>query len=216
MLDFEAELNKLLSGETGRLPQYELVELAAAGQNLLTELNKRQTDVSLQIEEIYDLVKEQEGLQKRVDAEKARANQLVLAAIGLVDLLEDFCTYAGQSGSEELNHQARILWENAGSILSNCGIFRFGEEGQPLNPQIHTVKASVESPFPPEQVVQVLQSGYLYRDILVRKAAVVVSQGQQDGAGETEAANAEAGDYDPDKIEDEIEYQHKPEGEFGE
>jgi molecular chaperone GrpE (heat shock protein) len=215
MLNFEAELDKLLSRETGRLPQYELMELAATGE-LLTELNKSQTDVSLQIEEIYDLVKEQDGLQKRMDAEKARANQLVLAAIGLVDLLEDVCTYAGQSGSEELEHQTGILWENAGTILSNCGIFRLGNVGQLLNPQIHTVKASAESPFPPEQVVQVLQSGYLYRDMLVRKAAVVVSRGRTEEAGEMEASNANVRDYDPDKIQDEIERQNQTEGEFSE
>ncbi|MDR1108388.1 MAG: nucleotide exchange factor GrpE [Spirochaetaceae bacterium] len=216
MINFEAELNQLLSREIERFPQYELVELAAAGQELLTELNKRQTDVSLQIEEIYDLAKEQEGLRKRTDAETARADQLVMAAIGLVDLLEDFCTYAGQSGSEELEHQAGILWKNAGSILASRGIFRFGEKGQPLDPQIHTVKASAESPFPPEQVVQVLQSGYVYRNTLVRKAAVVVSRGRQDGTGETEAVNIETGDYVQEEIEDNIEEYHQTEGEFNE
>jgi molecular chaperone GrpE (heat shock protein) len=180
MLNFEAEIEKLLSRETGRLPQHEFAELAAAGQQLLAELNKKQTDVSLQIEEIYDLVKEQDThvLQETVDAEKTRANQLVFAAIGLADLLEDFCTYARQSGSEELKHQAELLWEHASGILAGRGIFHFGEQGQPLDPQIHTVKASVESPLPREQVVQVLQSGYAYQNVLLRKAAVVLSRGQ--------------------------------------
>jgi molecular chaperone GrpE (heat shock protein) len=215
-LNFEAELNKLLFREAGRLPQYELVELAAEGQELLREFNKKQTDVSLQIEEIYDLVKEQEGLQKQVDAETARADRLVLAAISLVDLLEDFCTYAGQSGSEELEQQAGILWRNAGSILLNCEIFRFGEKGQLLDPQIHTVKASAESLLPPEQVVQVLQSGYVYKNILVRKAAVVVSRGRQDGTGEPESADIETGSFNPGEIEDEIEEPHQTEGELHE
>ncbi|MDR3174160.1 MAG: nucleotide exchange factor GrpE, partial [Treponema sp.] len=177
MLDFEAELNRLLSLETGRIPDYEAAALAAAEGELLSELNKKQTDVSLQIEEIYDLVKEQEFLRKMANAEKARADQLVWAAVGLVDLLEDFYTYARQNGSEELKHQAKLLWENAGGILSNCGIIRFGEEGELLDPRIHTVKASAESPFPREQVIQVLQSGYAYQNAMIRKAAVVVSRG---------------------------------------
>jgi molecular chaperone GrpE (heat shock protein) len=177
MLDFEAELNKLLARETGMLPQYEFVELAAMNRELLTELNKKQTDTSLQIEEIYDLVKEQEVLRKTAAAEKARADHLVLAAIGLCDLLEDFYAYAKQNGGEDLKRQAELLWEKAGGILSGRGIFRFGEEGQPLDPRIHSVRASVESSFPREQVVRVLQSGYGYQNILVRKAAVVVSRG---------------------------------------
>ncbi|MDR2020162.1 MAG: nucleotide exchange factor GrpE [Treponema sp.] len=179
MINFEAELNKLLSLETGRLPEYEFTELAAAGRDLLAELNKKQTDTSLQIEEIYDLVKEQGLLRETAVAEKTRADQLALAAIGLADLLEDFCAYAGQSGSEALSYQAKLLWENSGGILSSCGILRVGGEGQPLDPRFHTVKASAESPFPREQVVRVLQSGYLYKNTLIRKAAVVVSRGQE-------------------------------------
>ncbi|MDR3146628.1 MAG: nucleotide exchange factor GrpE [Treponema sp.] len=190
MLDFEAELNKLLSLETGRLPEYEFAELAAAGRELLAEFNKKQTDTSLQIEEIYDLVKEQDFLRETAMSEKTRADRLVPAAIGLADLLEDFYAYAGRNGGEELKHQARIMWENAGGILSGCGILRFGQEGEPLNPRIHTVKASAESPFPRERVVRVLQSGYVYQDTIIRKAAVVVSRGRETPAAE-----------DPDQFE---------------
>jgi molecular chaperone GrpE (heat shock protein) len=185
MINFETELNKLLSLEAGNLPEYEFVELAAAGRELLAEFNKKQTDASLQIEEIYDLVKEQDLLQKTVLSEKTRADQLVPVAISLADLLEDFYVYAGQSGSEELKHQAKLQWENAGAILSSRGILRFGEEGQLLNPQYHTVKASVESHLPREQVVQVLQSGYVYQNTVIRKAAVVISRGQETEIKET-------------------------------
>jgi molecular chaperone GrpE (heat shock protein) len=203
MLNFEAELEKLLSRETDMLPQYEFTELAAEGRKFLEELNKKQTDVSLQIEEIYDLVKEQDTRiwQDAVNTEKTRANRLVFAAIALADLIEDFFTYARQSGSEELKHQAGIMWENAGGALSGCGIFRFGEEGQPLNPQIHTVKASVESPLPREQVVQVLQSGYLYHNTLLRKAAVVLSRGQEDTIWKTETAETGTWDQDEDEAD---------------
>jgi molecular chaperone GrpE (heat shock protein) len=203
MLNFEEELDKLLFRETGRLPQYEFAELAAAGQQLLAELNKKQTEVSLQIEEIYDMVKEQDTriFREKAEAEKTRANQLVFTAMGLSDLLEDFCTYARQSGSEELKHQAEILWKNAGAILAGRGIFRFGEEGQGLDPQIHTVKASAESPFPREQVIQVLQSGYVYQNTLLRKAAVVVSRGQEVWNAGTGEQNTDAADDREDEIE---------------
>jgi molecular chaperone GrpE (heat shock protein) len=200
MLNFEAELEKLLSRETGSLPQYELAELAAAGQRFLADLDKKQTDVSLQIEEIYDLVKEQAALQEAVEEEKTRANQLIRGMIGLADLLEDFCVYAGQSGSGELKHQAELLHKDSGDILTGCGIIRLGEEGQPLNPQIHTVKASAESPFPREQVARVLQSGYAYRGLLLRKAAVVLSRGHE--SAEDERAYQDGGEGEEDKWEE--------------
>jgi molecular chaperone GrpE (heat shock protein) len=204
MLNFEDELNKLLFRETERLPQYEAAELAAAGQELLAELNKKQTDVSLQIEEIYDLVKEQDTriFQETIDAEKARSSQLVYAAMALSGLLEDFCTYAEQGGSEELKHQANLLWEHSGSILGDRGIFRFGAAGEFLNPQIHTVKASVESSLPREQVVRVLESGYAYQGLLLKKAAVVVSRGPEEREAEDTGPD-KTGDYGEN---DEFEY----------
>jgi molecular chaperone GrpE (heat shock protein) len=194
MLDFEAELNKLLSLETGRLPEHEWAALAAAEQELLAELNKKQSDVSLQVEEIYDLVKEQGFWRETVVAEKSRADQLVWAAIGLADLLEDFCVYAGQSGSEELEHQTKLLWDKAGGILAGRGILRFGEAGESLNPRIHTVQAGTESPLPREQVIRVLQSGYMYQSAIVRKAAVVVSRGQENTLASEQEGPSE-GDY---------------------
>jgi molecular chaperone GrpE (heat shock protein) len=177
MINFEAELDKLLSRESGGLSCHELAEFAAADRELLTALARKQTDFSLQIEEIYDLVKERELLQKNAQTEKDRADRLVQAALSLSDLLEDFYAYAGQSGDGALQHQAKLLWESAGSILSGCGILRFGERGQTLDPRLHTVKAGVESPLPKEQVVELLRSGYAYQDFVIRRAAVVVSRG---------------------------------------
>jgi molecular chaperone GrpE (heat shock protein) len=177
MINFEAELNKLLERESGPLPQSELAELAAAEQKLLASLYQKQTDLSLQVEEIYDLAKEADTrvLQEALETEKTRANRLAGAAVGLSDMLEDFCVYAGDSGSEELAAQAVLLWKNSGALLEGCGITRLGEEGQPLDPEIHTVKAAAPSPLPREHVLRVLQSGYRYLGEVVRKAAVQVS-----------------------------------------
>jgi molecular chaperone GrpE (heat shock protein) len=178
MLDFEKELARLLSREWGMLPQYEFAELAMAGQSLLTELEKKQSDVSLQIEEIYDLAKEQRGLIEALENEKGVRNRLVSAAMGIADLIEYFYAHARQSGNEDLRNQAGIMWQNSVALLASCGVFQFGKTGEPLDPRMHTVKASAESPFPREYVTDVLQSGYVYQGGIIRKAAVVVSLGQ--------------------------------------
>ncbi|MDR3337777.1 MAG: nucleotide exchange factor GrpE [Treponema sp.] len=178
MVNFETELEKLLAGERERLPQSELPELMAANRNLLIALNKTQTDLSLQVEEIYDLAKEDTlELREALEAAKGRLNQLLPAAVGLSDLLEDFCVYAGQSGSEALEHQGKLLWENAQALLKNCGITRLGEAGQPLDPGIHRVQAAAASSVPREHVARVLQSGYQYQGTVLRKAVVIVSAG---------------------------------------
>jgi molecular chaperone GrpE (heat shock protein) len=186
MVNFETELEKLLAKEQEYLPQNELTELMAVNQNLLNALNKTQTDISLQVEEIYDMAKEDTaGLRETLEAAKGRLNQLLSTTVGLCDLLEDFCAYAEQSGSGDLEHQGLLLWENAQILLENCGITRLGETGQPLEPGIHKVQAAAASPVPREHVARVLQSGYQYLGTLLRKAAVIVSTGmEEDTEGE--------------------------------
>jgi molecular chaperone GrpE (heat shock protein) len=179
MVDFEAELAKLLAGEQEPLPGYELAEVLTEGRNLLEALNKKQSDLSLQVEEIYDLAKEADvrELREVLNVEKGRVTQLLEAAAGLSDLLEHFCVYAGQSGSAELERQGRLLWQNSRLLLEDCGITRVGEAGQPLDPFLHTVQSAVASEFPREHIARVLQSGYRYMGMVLRKAVVVVSTG---------------------------------------
>jgi molecular chaperone GrpE (heat shock protein) len=177
-VNFEAELEKLLAAEQ-EPPVYELAELAASERELFAALNKKNTDISLQIEEIYDLVKEGDThvLQQAYETERNRAGQLAGTAIALCDMLEDFCAYARQSGSGDLEHQARLLWKNSGTLLEACGLTRLGEEGQLLDPAIHKVQAAAPSALPREYVTQVLQSGYRYLGAIARRAVVVVSAG---------------------------------------
>jgi molecular chaperone GrpE (heat shock protein) len=187
-LDFEAELNKLLEKETEPFPQSELAEFAAAEMQFLAALTKKQTDVSLQIEEIYDLVKETDtGIWKEaLNTEKGRAYQLLRTALGLCDILEDFCAYARRSGSEDLVRGGALLWKNSSLLLETCGITRIGEEGQALDPGLHTVQAAVTSPLERERIVSVLQSGYRYLGAVLRKAVVTVSRGSDDEIIENE------------------------------
>ncbi|MDR1575097.1 MAG: nucleotide exchange factor GrpE [Treponema sp.] len=181
MLDFETELDRLLARESAPLPHSELAELAAAGQLMLTELYKKNAELSLQVEEVYDIVKEADGgiVREALDDERKRAGRLVAAVVALCDILEHFYAYARQSGGEDLELQARLLWKNAAAVLEGCGITRLGEEGQYLDPEIHTVESAAASFLPREYVVRVLQSGYRYLGNVLRRAVVVVSTGTE-------------------------------------
>ena len=183
MLDFETELNALLALETTSPPDSELAELLFAGRTLLEAWDRKQTDLSLQVEEIYDLLKDADTslTQEALDAEKARGDKLLRLAIGLCDVLEDFYSYARQSENKSLAHDAALMWKNAGDLLETCGITRIGEEGQFLDPAIHTVKAAAVSPLPREYVARVLGSGYRYLGAVARKASVIVSAGNEEG-----------------------------------
>ena len=181
MIDFEAELAKLLAQETKPLPHSELMELTSMGQQVLTSLNKKQADISTQIEEIYDLAKESDNtvLLETLQQEKVRAGLTVRTAIGLCDLIDDFYEFSLQNGSEELRHQALLMRKKADALLEECGMARIGEISQPLDPKIHTVQSAIDSNIPLEHIAKVLQSGYRYLGTIQRKATVIISKGEQ-------------------------------------
>jgi molecular chaperone GrpE (heat shock protein) len=194
-VDFEGELAELLAKEEEPLPREEPGELAAALRYMLNAFGEKQTNFSLQIEEIYDMLSSQntQALQEALSSEKKRADYLVMTILGLCDVLEDFYAYARQSGREELRDQGEILWRNSGTLLAGCGILRQGTEGEELDMRIHSVKGAVDSPLPREQVVRVLQSGYVYMGTVLRKAAVMLSRGPAE-TGEIEEDLQEKGE----------------------
>lgn len=182
MLDFQKELDKLLSHESEITSHTELEALTNAGKQLLTALNKKQADISMQVEEIYDMVREADTSDMRdtLRSETARADRLAKTVIGLCNIMEDFCAFAMQSGSDELNSQAMMMWKNSNALLEECAITRLGEVGQRLNPDIHKVQSVSASEVPREHVAMVLQSGYRYMGTVARKAVVIVSMGMEE------------------------------------
>lgn len=179
MFDFKKELEILLEEETRPLPSSAHIELIASEARVIAELDKRHTDVSMQIEEIYDIVNSLNTaeLEARFKDERKRSRQLIEAAVAMCDMLEDFSAFARQHDDAALMHQAALMLKNADALLNAQGLARFGEEGAPLNPKLHSVKATVPSTLPRETVSQVLSSGYRYMGNVLRKAAVVLSEG---------------------------------------
>jgi molecular chaperone GrpE (heat shock protein) len=175
MLDFRAELEKLLAMEEEPLPENE-----AAG--ILKVFNQRQIDIAMQAEEIYDIVKDADNseLTEALRNERKRSAGMAQAVMGLCDIIEDFHAYAAQNGGEALARQALMMWRNTARLLEGCGMCRIsepGESGFPFDTAIHKAQSAAPSSYPRETVVRVLRSGYRQNGEVIRKAAVVVSSG---------------------------------------
>jgi molecular chaperone GrpE (heat shock protein) len=61
--------------------------------------------------------------------------------------------------------------------MKACSLEQLGFLGERLDPRLHTVASAEYSSAPLESVIRVLESGYVYRDRVVRKATVVLSKG---------------------------------------
>lgn len=151
--DFNKELQKL----QGDIPEELLkpFEVSETGEKII-ELSRKIENLSLQTEEIYELVE-----NNSPDA------LLLKTLVGLCDLLEVYFAVADADGAGR-----RKLRE----ILDGGGIDLLGAAGERLNPDIHRAVSSekVEG-VAAEQVLHIIQHGYSYRNKVIKKSKVVVS-----------------------------------------
>lgn len=183
MIQFDQEIQRLLK-ETPPLdtPQESdaFISVAETLEKQLAKLNKRSTEIAIQMEELYETAQRTDttALLESLQEEKDRERTLALAVMGLCDLLEHFREYAAQSGDEALFAQAEILWKQSGRLLEASGMARVGEPGEPLDAALHIVAGTADGGgIPRELVAQVLQRGYRYLGEVIRRATILVSIG---------------------------------------
>ena len=169
-MDFEKELQTLLDAEE-TLPQDPLAELARAQAGLLERIRKQGADMSLQTEEIYDIVKENDENAREIKLAAKRENLLLNGLVSLCDLLDGLLRHM-----QNTPHACTAAAQKE-QLLHTCGLEPLGAKGERLDPRLHTVSAAEYGESPTETVIRVLESGYVYRGKVLRKATVILSKG---------------------------------------
>ena len=173
-MNFAAELKKLL--ETEEFPPNDpLTELARVQEEMLDAIYKNNSGISLQVEEIYDIIKESDENVKEVKSAAKRESALLGTLIVINDLLDSLLQHMQNSGAVHAEAVAAKMDE----ALNNCDLEKFGSLGQQLDPRFHTVASAENSDAPLESVIRVLENGYIYRGNVVRKATVNISKGSE-------------------------------------
>jgi hypothetical protein len=157
MFDFNLELEKLKSAIPHELIKPFTVSEERCTAEKISELSGKLKDVSLQVEEIYEIVEN-----------NSPDSGLIKTLMDVCELLEANLTEFDADGAGK-----RKLRE----ILNEGGITVLGAVGERLNPEIHrTVGAEILNNILPEQVIQVVQTGYSYENKVIRKAKVIVTK----------------------------------------
>jgi len=138
----------------------------------LTEINERlrrienkQKETSLQLESIDDFL--QCG-----GTEPA----LVKAVIELSDKIEDFYRFVAADVDSPLLEQARMMWRAAKNAAEAAGFEIIDAFDEPFDSGRHSAESTeqVEN-MPNGYVAKTLKCGYIYKDEVIRRAAVVVN-----------------------------------------
>jgi len=171
-MNFATELKKLLEAEEFP-PDDPLAELARAQTELLDAIYKNNSGVSLQVEEIYDIVKDSDEKAREAKNAVKREGVLIGALVAVNDLLDSLLQYVQQTGAVH----AEAVAAKRDEALNACSLEKYGALGQQLDPRIHTVASAEVSGAPLESVIRVLENGYIYHGNVIRKATVIISKG---------------------------------------
>jgi len=171
-MNFAADLLKLLNEEENQ-PVDPLAELLRVSVSQLESINNNKADLSLQVEEVYDIIKDFDSNEKEVKAAERREKLLLQGLIEMFDLVSGVISYMQGRNTEHI----LVIETKLNEIMNGCGIEPLGFNGERLDPNIHTVSSAVFDNAPIESVVRVLERGYMYRGKILRKATVILSKG---------------------------------------
>jgi len=169
-MNFAVELQRLLQAENPP-PVDPISELMKTQTGVLDSILKNGDNLSLQVEEIYDIIKDSDENAREVKSAAKRENTLLSGFVAMSDLTDGLLQY--------LQEHSGTITAKKDEIMNACGVERLGLVGERLDPRTHTVAAAEFSDAPIESVIRVLEHGYAYRGKVVRKATVILSKGAE-------------------------------------
>ncbi|MEO3786078.1 nucleotide exchange factor GrpE [Actinocorallia sp. B10E7] len=181
--------SRRIDPETGELrtpPATETEEESAAlAGEVVDETAEQQADGRLQEQldertaDLKRLQAEYVNYRKRVERDRVAVREQAIAGV-LTDLLPILDSLDKAREHDELVGAFKSVGESLETTLGKLGLERFGEAGEPFDPNVHEALTHVPSPDATEEsILEVYQPGYRIGERVVRPARVVVS-GPQD------------------------------------
>ncbi len=135
------------------------------------------------------------SLKEKQDSFKYGHQNLIKDLLSSVDNLDRAIAHVGDSGGgdlESLVEGVELVRRELMGAFAKHGVEVIEAENAVFDPAVHEAMAHVESAdVPPNTVLQVLQTGFLLRDRMIRPARVVVAKAVEDG-DQTGAAGSKA------------------------
>ncbi len=187
MIDFVKELHKYnfatVDKELIAMRDETTLSMDSFGATL-KKLRKEQGEVNFQIEEVITILDDMKEdntavaeLKKKRRAEEEEKMAVIKTLISVLDQFEDYYRYVRKYAEKSWSEQLTILWSNVAGILLSRGIFRIEGENTIFNPQLHVAgNLSNNNCLPEGLITDVIKSGYMYNNNVLRKAEVVVNK----------------------------------------
>ena len=131
----------------------------------LRRIEIKQKETSLQLEGIDDFLHN-----------NGNETVLVDALIALADTIGDFFYYAVAAAPSPLFDQAQMMWNAVKNAAGTAGLEIIDAENEPFDFRLHSAESTDQDDgMPNGYVIKTLKCGYVYREKVIRRAAVIVN-----------------------------------------
>jgi molecular chaperone GrpE (heat shock protein) len=138
-----------------------------------TEINERlrrieikQKETNVQLEELDDFL--QNGGSETV---------LIDTLIALTDIIGDFYFFAAADKSSTLFEQADMMWNMAKSAVKGAGLDIIDASNELFDFRFHSAQSAEQDMDTPNgYVLKTLKPGCIYKDTVIRRAAVIINK----------------------------------------
>ncbi|MBN1592534.1 MAG: nucleotide exchange factor GrpE [Candidatus Coatesbacteria bacterium] len=149
----------------------------------LKELKEHATKTEEYLDDLRRLKAEFDNFRKRSIKEKEALihygeEELVMELLTTIDNFERAIAAAKEAGSEgPFLEGMTLVHDQMMSVLKKRGLERIKSKGEEFDPNIHeAVLQEFSDEVPPNHVIDELQTGYMFRDKLMRPAKVRVAK----------------------------------------
>lgn len=192
MIDFEKELKEFEFFQLDNdfiNARHETAQSVQALNSTLKRVRKDQNDVAFKLEEALEILDEMKDdflknnkSKHSISNESAEKLELIKVFISVLDQFEDLYKFILNKTDITWKEQVGMVWNNISGILMSAGITRIENHNTIFNPKIDSVKAVVcNSGLQDGVVTEVIRSGYMYKDGILRKAEVIVNKNTLEG-----------------------------------
>ncbi len=176
-------------------------------ENNLEQTDAKIADLEIQVKEWQDKLlrkaAEFENYKRRTESDQFNlinyaAESFIIKLLPIVDDFERSMDHIDDiANNKSVKDGIKLVYEKLQKLLTEQGVKKMQTKGEPFNVDYHdALMQRVDNSVPPHTVLEEVESGYLYRDKVIRHAKVIVSE--DSSADENQITNEDSSDSSTD------------------
>ena len=176
-------------------------------ENTLEQTDAKIAELELQVKELQDKLlrkaAEFENYKRRTENDQFNlinyaAESFIIKLLPIVDDFERSMDHIDEiENNKSVKDGIKLVYEKLQKLLNEQGVKKMQTKGEPFNVDYHdALMQRVDNSVPPHTVLEEVESGYLYRDKVIRHAKVIVSE--DSSTDENQITNEDSSDSSTD------------------